>query len=124
MVSKWTERPKNGLQAFSAAVGATDISLSKLRQVFEGTATDLNGTTNNDRTNYFQNVPKTALDTVLWLESDRMGRPLPQWEGCESLGAGEFFLLMADAPDSFDGRYFGVIQRHDIIGRLVALWTR
>ena len=36
-------------------------------------ATDLNGTTNNDRTNYFQNVPVTALDTVLWMESDRMG---------------------------------------------------
>ncbi len=36
-------------------------------------ATDLNGTTNADRTNYFQNVPKTALDTALWLESDRMG---------------------------------------------------
>jgi zinc protease len=39
-------------------------------------ATDLNGTTNNDRTNYFQNVPKSALDTVLWLESDRMGHLL------------------------------------------------
>src|SRR5882672_4577541 len=36
-------------------------------------ATDLNGTTNEDRTNYFQNVPKSALDTILWLESDRMG---------------------------------------------------
>jgi len=36
-------------------------------------ATDLNGTTNEDRTNYFQNVPAGALDTVLWLESDRMG---------------------------------------------------
>ena len=36
-------------------------------------ATDLNGTTNEDRTNYFQNVPVSALDTVLWLESDRMG---------------------------------------------------
>lgn len=36
-------------------------------------ATDLNGTTNEDRTNYFQNVPVGALDTVLWLESDRMG---------------------------------------------------
>jgi conjugative transfer signal peptidase TraF len=58
------------------------------------------------------------------LNSDRMGRPLPQWEGCETLGAGEFFLLMADAPDSFDGRYFGTTERHDIIGRLVPLWTR
>ena len=36
-------------------------------------ATDLNGTTNNDRTNYFQNVPVFALDQVLFLESDRMG---------------------------------------------------
>jgi zinc protease len=36
-------------------------------------ATDLNGTTNEDRTNYFQNVPTSALDLVLWLESDRMG---------------------------------------------------
>ena len=36
-------------------------------------ATDLNGTTNTDRTNYFQNVPVTALDVALWMESDRMG---------------------------------------------------
>jgi zinc protease len=36
-------------------------------------ATDLNGTTNNDRTNYFENVPTSALDFTLWMESDRMG---------------------------------------------------
>ncbi|MEO7457174.1 MAG: pitrilysin family protein [Gemmatimonadaceae bacterium] len=36
-------------------------------------ATDLNGTTNEDRTNYFQNVPVSALDRILFLESDRMG---------------------------------------------------
>lgn len=35
--------------------------------------TDVNGTTNQDRTNYFQNVPVAALDRVLFLESDRMG---------------------------------------------------
>jgi zinc protease len=35
-------------------------------------ATNMNGTTNSDRTNYFENVPKNALDTALWLESDRM----------------------------------------------------
>lgn len=39
-------------------------------------ATNLNGTTNEDRTNYFQNVPTSALDLVLWLESDRMGHLL------------------------------------------------
>ncbi|MCB1552982.1 MAG: insulinase family protein, partial [Xanthomonadales bacterium] len=33
-------------------------------------ATEQNGTTNFDRTNYFQNVPTTALDMALWMESD------------------------------------------------------
>lgn len=36
-------------------------------------ATDLNGTTNEDRTNYFENVPVSAFDLALWMESDRMG---------------------------------------------------
>lgn len=36
-------------------------------------ATDLNGTTSEDRTNYFQNVPTSALDLALFMESDRMG---------------------------------------------------
>ncbi len=39
-------------------------------------ATDLNGTTWFDRTNYFQTVPTPALDRVLWMESDRMGHLL------------------------------------------------
>lgn len=39
-------------------------------------ATNMNGTTNFDRTNYFQNVPTTALDLALWMESDRMGHLL------------------------------------------------
>jgi zinc protease len=33
----------------------------------------MNGTTNTDRTNYFQTVPSNNLETVLWLEADRMG---------------------------------------------------
>ena len=36
-------------------------------------ATDYNGTTNFDRTNYFQTVPRGALERVLFMESDRMG---------------------------------------------------
>ncbi len=39
-------------------------------------ATDLNGTTSNDRTDFFENVPKNALDVALWIESDRMGHLL------------------------------------------------
>ena len=40
-------------------------------------ATDLNGTTNFDRTNYFETVPKGALERALFMESDRMGHLLP-----------------------------------------------
>ena len=39
-------------------------------------ATDQNGTTWFDRTNYFETVPTTALDMALWMESDRMGHLL------------------------------------------------
>jgi len=39
-------------------------------------ATNLNGTTNSDRTNYFENVPTSMLDYVLFAESDRMGHLL------------------------------------------------
>ena len=38
--------------------------------------TGQNGTTNFDRTNYFEVVPKSALDMALWMESDRMGHIL------------------------------------------------
>ena len=34
---------------------------------------DLNGTTNTDRTNYFETVPSNQLEVAIWLESDRMG---------------------------------------------------
>ncbi len=40
-------------------------------------ASQINGSTNPDRTNYFQVVPSNQLETVLWLESDRMGYMLP-----------------------------------------------
>jgi zinc protease len=39
-------------------------------------ATDLNGTTNSDRTNYFEDVPTSMLDLTLFAESDRMGHLL------------------------------------------------
>ena len=39
-------------------------------------ATAINGTTNFDRTNYFQTVPTGALERMLWLESDRMSHLL------------------------------------------------
>jgi conjugative transfer signal peptidase TraF len=54
---------------------------------------------------------------------DQERRLLPSWSGCHKLARDEVFLLMAQVPDSFDGRYFGPVQRASIIGKLVPLWT-
>lgn len=39
----------------------------------QGAGGTLNGSTNQDRTNYYEIVPKNALEMALWMESDRMG---------------------------------------------------
>lgn len=54
-------------------------------------------------------------------QRDRQGRGLAPFHGCRQLGAGEVFLLNADAPGSFDGRYFGPLPRATIIGRATPL---
>lgn len=43
------------------------------RHLEEVGASGINGTTNQDRTNYFETVPSSRLELALWLESDRMG---------------------------------------------------
>lgn len=55
---------------FNGSENAPGDFFEPLRQIG---ATDLNGTTWLDRTNYFQTVPTSALEVALFLESDRMG---------------------------------------------------
>src|SRR5712675_351099 len=43
----------------------------------EKVGAQINGSTNTDRTNYFETLPSNALELALWLESDRMGFLLP-----------------------------------------------
>lgn len=56
------------------------------------------------------------------LPRDRLGRPLPVWQGCCLLNGREVFLMNPAVPDSFDGRYFGVLLRAAVIGRATPLW--
>lgn len=55
---------------FNGSENAPGDFFEPLKQVG---ATDFNGTTSFDRTNYFETVPRPALDRALFLESDRMG---------------------------------------------------
>src|SRR6202008_3700676 len=56
--------------------GSDDFNHPYINAMEKIGATNLNGTTNNDRTNYFENVPTSMLDYVLFAESDRMGHLL------------------------------------------------
>jgi zinc protease len=53
--------------------GSENLKGRYIEQMEKVGANDLNGTTNEDRTNYFENVPSTAIDFALFAESDRMG---------------------------------------------------
>ncbi|WP_243647826.1 M16 family metallopeptidase [Flaviaesturariibacter flavus] len=55
---------------FQGSDHVADEQHFKLVQAAGGT---LNGTTNQDRTNYFETVPSNQLEKMLWLEADRMG---------------------------------------------------
>ena len=56
--------------------------------------------------------------------ADPRGRPMPWWSECVRLRGHQFFLLMARNPASFDGRYFGLTESSQIIGKARPLWTR
>ena len=53
---------------------------------------------------------------------DIRGLKLSEWSGCRTLKPDEVFLL-TDHPKSFDGRYFGPVDRSAITGIAHALWT-
>lgn len=55
---------------------------------------------------------------------DGQGRPLPVWQGCRTLRAGELLLLNPAHPDSLDGRYFGPLPASAVIGRATPLHLR
>ena len=57
------------------------------------------------------------------LERDRLGRPLPVWQGCHRIAEGEVFLMNRQREDSLDSRYFGALPAVAIVGRAKPLWT-
>ena len=57
------------------------------------------------------------------LDHDRLGRTLPNWQGCHRLGANELFLMNIGVRDSLDGRYFGPLAVTTVMGRATPLYT-
>jgi zinc protease len=53
--------------------GSDHVADEEHFKIVQGAGGEMNGTTNRDRTNYFETMPKNYLETALWLEADRMG---------------------------------------------------
>jgi conjugative transfer signal peptidase TraF len=73
-----------------------------------------------------RNGLKVTVDAVTVGEArerDSRSRPLPVWQGCRVIAAGEVFLMNAKEVFSLDGRYFGPLPAASIIGRAAPLWT-
>jgi zinc protease len=79
-----------------------DVHFDVLRKIG---AKQVNGTTNRDRTNYFEVVPSHHLETALWLESDRMGYLLDMLDA-ESL-ANQIAVVRNERRQRYDNVAFG-----------------
>lgn len=58
-------------------MGSQNVPVGAFDQLLEAAGADNNGSTTQDRTNYYETVPANALPLALWLDADRMGFLLP-----------------------------------------------
>src|SRR5688500_15163063 len=58
-------------------MGSQNVPVGAFDQALEAAGADNNGSTTEDRTNYYENLPSNALALALWLDADRMGFLLP-----------------------------------------------
>jgi zinc protease len=58
-------------------MGSEHVPTGQFDKLLEAAGADNNGTTNTDRTNYYEQLPSNALPLALWLDADRMGHLLP-----------------------------------------------
>jgi zinc protease len=58
-------------------MGSENVPVGAFDQWLEAAGGNSNGSTNSDRTNYYEQLPSNALPLALWLEADRMSQLLP-----------------------------------------------
>jgi len=68
----------------------------------------LNGTTSQDRTNYYEVLPASALELALWLESDRMGFLLPAMTQAKLDNQRD--VVMNERRQSYENRPYGLVH--------------
>jgi zinc protease len=81
---------------------------SHLRLLEGAGASDLNGTTDFDRTNYFETVPADQLELALWLESDRMGYLIDQIDQANLSNQQD--VVRNERRQSYENRPYGMVE--------------
>jgi zinc protease len=71
-------------------------------------ASDINGTTDFDRTNYFETLPSNQLELALWLESDRMGFLLEKLDSAKLENQRD--VVRNERRQSVEGTPYGLVQ--------------
>ena len=72
----------------------------------QGAGASLNGSTNADRTNYWEVVPSNALELALWMESDRMGYLLPALT--EAKFGNQRDVVLNERRQNYENRPYGL----------------
>ena len=75
-------------------------------QPLQGAGATLNGSTNADRTNYWEVVPSGALELALWMESDRMGYLLPALTEAKFTNQRE--VVLNERRQNYENRPYGL----------------
>jgi len=75
-------------------------------QPLQGAGATLNGSTNADRTNYWEVVPSNALELALWMESDRMGFLLPALT--QSKFSNQRDVVLNERRQNYENRPYGL----------------
>src|SRR6185503_1357240 len=75
-------------------------------QPLQGAGATLNGSTNADRTNYWEVVPTGALELALWMESDRMGYLLPALT--EAKFSNQRDVVLNERRQNYENRPYGL----------------
>jgi zinc protease len=80
------------------------------RELERAGASNVNGTTNEDRTNYFEVVPRNRIELALWLESDRMGFLLDHAD--QKTFAGQRDVVKNERRQNYENAPYGLVAQY------------
>jgi zinc protease len=85
--------------------GSANVEYGMHDRLTEGVGGNNNGSTNNDRTNYYENIPSNYLESALWLEADRMGFLLDKLDSAKFLAQRD--IVQNERRQSIDNQPYG-----------------